>query len=129
VFGYVTGGVFDTVVLFVLSVRRVRNGGAYFGRGMRQAPSTLLRYPCTMVLSYLVIISFSFEKVAVQLSSQSLLIDMSDPVARLFRTWPCCAFDERTGARGTVTLCVASILWPSYCKDCGAIYCGCYVGA
>ena len=47
-----------------------------------------------------------------QLSSHRLPIEMSDPVERFRRTWPCCACLERAGARGTVTLCVGVILWP-----------------
>jgi len=40
----------------------VGGGRAYFGRGMRQRPSTLLRFPCTMVLLLLVIMTFSCDK-------------------------------------------------------------------
>jgi len=38
---------------------------------------------------------------------------------RFWSKWPCCAGDERVGARGTVKLCVVFILWPFAARTVG----------
>ena len=81
-------------------------------RGIYQSPSALLRVPCIIGVSFFATVIRCLDNIAVQSSSQRSLIEMSDPVERCRRTWPCCAYLERAGARGTVTLCVGVILWP-----------------
>ena len=81
-------------------------------RGIYQNPSALLRVPCKIGVLFFVTVIRSLENIAVRSSSHRLPMEMSDPVERCRRTWPCCACLERAGVRGTVTLCVGFILWP-----------------
>ena len=67
-FVYMVGGVLDNVVFVVLRVCCVQDEG----RGIYQRPSTLLRVPCTIGLSFFVTVTRSLEKVAVQSSSHLL---------------------------------------------------------
>ena len=115
------GGILDNVVFVVLSTCCVR---VYFGRGMCQRPSTSLRFPCIMGFLFFVIMASFLENVAIQSSSQSLLIDIRGPVLRFGSKWPCCACDERVGARGTVRLCVDFILWPFAASTVGPMIVG-----
>ena len=53
--------------------------------GICQRPSALLRVPYTIGLPFFVTVTRSLEKVAMQLSSQRLPMEIRDPVERFGR--------------------------------------------
>ena len=81
-------------------------------RGMFQSPLVWLRVPLTIICPSLNTFRLYFPKRAMQSSSQSLPIEMREPVCRLSRMCPLCASFERNVERGTVASWVACMVEP-----------------
>jgi hypothetical protein len=85
--------------------------GAFGAKGMFQSPFGL-RGPLMMMFPFLMMCTLNFVKIAAQSSSQSLLMDIREPVERPLRTWPVEAVVESLDERGTWTDVVAFIRRP-----------------
>ena len=54
--------------------------------GISHSPSSVFRFPCKIILSFLIIFMFSFVNIILQLSSHNCPRDMSDELLRSVST-------------------------------------------
>ena len=91
------------------------------GSGIFQRPLVGFRFPLTMICPFLNTLRLYFPNSAMQLSSQSFPIDISEPAFRLSRMCPVCACLERAVERGMVTWWLACMDVPKADRTVGPV--------
>ena len=69
-------------------------GGGFGDRGIFQRPLVRLRWLVVIMLPSLIILTLYLEKISKKSLLQSCLIYMREPVLRLLKMWPYCAWSE-----------------------------------